>query len=148
MVVTFTDFLAIDPILGVVFGFVLFWAAWGITRDSIRVLMETVPTQVDLPKVVAELERIDGAEHAHHVHAWALTTGRNLFSAPLLIGEDAHPSATLAQAQSTVRDEFGFYFSTIQIETECEKNDRATVIDFANTNDPISTTHQNPNHVG
>ncbi len=132
LVVTFTDFVAIDPILGIVFGLVLLWAARGITRDSIRVLMETVPTDVDLPNVVAELVRIDGVEDAHHVHAWALTTGRNLFSAHLRVADDVDPLQTLAQAQSIVRDQFGFYFSTIQIETEWEEDDRAAAIDFAN----------------
>ncbi|MEA1903124.1 MAG: cation diffusion facilitator family transporter [Actinomycetota bacterium] len=133
IVVTLTDFVAIDPILGIAFGFVLFWAAWGITRDSLRVLMETVPTDVDLPPIIAELTSIDGVENAHHVHAWALTTGRNLFSAHLLITEDADCRLTLERAQSIVRNDFGFFFSTIQIETECEEYDAAAAIDFANT---------------
>ena len=138
LVVTFTDFEAIDPILGIAFGLVLLWAARGITQDAIRLLMETVPADVDLPNVVAELVRIDGVEDAHHVHAWALTTGRNLFSAHLRVTDDADPGHALAQAQSTVRDRFGFYFSTIQIETECEEDARAAAIDFANTH-PLSS---------
>ncbi len=136
VVVALTDFVAIDPILGIAFGFVLFWAAWGITRDSLRVLMETVPREVDLPGVIAALVRIDGVENAHHVHAWALTTGRNLFSGHLLITENADQRMTLERAQSIVRDEFGFFFSTIQIETECEEKDSAAAIDFANTAQP------------
>ena len=133
VVVALTDFVEIDSILGIAFGLVLLWAARGITRDSIRVLMETVPTDVDLPDVVAELRRIDGVEDAHHVHAWALTTGRNLFSAHLLVADDTDPRRALAAAQSIVRGEFGFYFSTIQIETECEEDHRAAAIDFADT---------------
>ena len=96
-------------------------------------LMETVPTDVDLPDVVAELRRIDGVEDAHHVHAWALTTGRNLFSAHLLVADDTDPRRALAAAQSLVRGEFDFYFSTIQIETECEEDHRAAAIDYADT---------------
>ena len=133
VVVALTDFVEIDSILGIAFGLVLLWAERGITRDSIRVLMETVPTDVDLPDVVAGLRRIDGVEDVHHVHAWALTTGRNLFSAHLLVADATDPRRALAAAQSIVRDEFGFYFSTIQIENECEEDHRATAIDFADT---------------
>lgn len=133
VVVALTDFLEIDPILGIAFGIVLLWAAWGITRDSIRVLMETVPAEVDLPEVVAALERIEGAVRAHHVHAWALTSGRNLFSAHLQIEEDADSGQVLDLAREMVRDRFGFYFSTIQIETRCEQDEHAAAIDFANT---------------
>ena len=81
VVVALSDFVEIDSIMGIAFGFVLLWVAWGITRDSIRVLMETVPSDVDLPDVVDALVRIHVVEDVHHVHAWALTTGRNLFSA-------------------------------------------------------------------
>lgn len=54
-------------------------------------------------------------------------------SAHLRVVDDAEPLDMLAQAQSIVRDDFGFYFSTIQIETECEEEDRAAAIDFADT---------------
>lgn len=140
IVVTFTDFLAIDPILGITFGVVLLWVAWGISRDSIRVLMETVPSEVDLPEVIASLTDIPEVENAHHVHAWALTTGRDLFSAHLLVADGADQQAVLAAAQETVRREYGFYFSTIQVETQCDEPDPAAAIDFANT-DPLEHEH-------
>jgi cobalt-zinc-cadmium efflux system protein len=145
VVVTLTDFVAIDPILGILFGLVLFWAAWGITRDSLRVLMETVPSDVDLPSVIEELVKVEGVEDAHHVHAWALTTGRNLFSAHLRVTEDANQPLVLEHAQSVVRDRFEFYFSTIQIETQCEEEDLASAIDFANADHPDSSTAMSHN---
>jgi cobalt-zinc-cadmium efflux system protein len=40
LVIKFTGFLLIDPILGMAFGFVLVWASWGILRDSMHLLME------------------------------------------------------------------------------------------------------------
>lgn len=109
--------------------------------------METVPTNVNLPPIIAELTSIDGVENAHHVHAWALTTGRNLFSAHLLITEDADCRLTLERAQSIVRNNFGFFFSTIQIETECEECDAAAAIDFANT-DQADNERTPAGHVG
>ena len=136
LVVALTDFVAIDPILGITFGVVLLWVAWGITRDSMRVLMETVPTDVNVPEVISSLIEIAGVRDAHHVHAWALTSGRNLFSAHLLVEPGVDQQATLAAAQSIVRDRHDFYFSTIQVETECDEHDSAAAIDFANT-DPV-----------
>ncbi|MDX1607291.1 MAG: cation diffusion facilitator family transporter, partial [Candidatus Competibacterales bacterium] len=37
LVIYFTGFLLIDPILGMGFGFVLLWASWGILRDAAHV---------------------------------------------------------------------------------------------------------------
>lgn len=47
--------------------------------------------------------------------------------------DHADQRLVLERAQSIVRDEFGFFFSTIQIETECEEEDLAAAIDLANT---------------
>ena len=133
VVVRLTDFDQIDPLLGIAFGLVLLWASRGITSDAIRILMEAVPTDVDVPEVIAALTALPGVKNAHHVHAWALTTGRNLFSAHLLVDENVDPQSALAAAQAIIRDRFRFYFSTIQVETSCEEDDEAAAIDFANT---------------
>ena len=136
LIVAITGFVEIDPILGIGFGVILVWAAWGITRDALRILMDTVPVEVDLPAVVDALEAIEGVDGVHHVHAWALTTGRNLFSAHLKMSDAADPMALLETARALIADEFGFYFSTIQVELECVQEDGAAAIDFANS-DPL-----------
>lgn len=48
LVIRFTGFLMIDPLLGMAFGFVLLWASWGILRDAARLLMEAAPSEIDL----------------------------------------------------------------------------------------------------
>ena len=58
VVIYFTGFFAIDPILGTAFGAVLVYASIGITRDSIKILSETVPKDVDLEKVKDSLQAI------------------------------------------------------------------------------------------
>ena len=130
-VIYFTGFVAIDPILGIAFGLVLVWASWGITRDALRVLMETVPKNVDLVEIRRALTAIDGVEGIHHVHAWALTSGKNLFSAHVRIAEDASHDDVLGAAHEMVRKRFGFYFATLQIERTCLDESGAEAIDFA-----------------
>jgi cobalt-zinc-cadmium efflux system protein len=120
LTIRYTGFLAIDPLLGIAFGFVLLWASWGILRDSVHLLMEGTPPGVDLAEVAAALGRLDGARDVHHVHAWALTSGRYVFSAHLRT--DATTAADddlLARAHDLLRDKFGFFFVTLQIETTC-----------------------------
>ena len=48
IVIKLTGFLAIDPILGMVFGVVLLAASWGIIRDALVILIESSPEGVDL----------------------------------------------------------------------------------------------------
>lgn len=128
-VIHFTGFLLIDPILGMAFGFVLLWASWGILRDAAHLLMEGTPPGVDLREVTRALEDLDGVANAHHVHAWALTSGRNVFSGHMRVESDSDPQAILAHAYRMLRERFGFYFVTLQVESECIDESGAEAID-------------------
>ena len=79
VVIEFTGFLAIDPILGMVFGVVLLLASWGIVRDALVVLLEATPPEIDLNEVGRSLLDIDDVSDVHHIHAWIITSGKNAF---------------------------------------------------------------------
>ena len=135
LVIKFTGFLLIDPILGMAFGFVLVWASWGILRDSMHLLMEGTPNDVSLGEVTRNLETVDGVADAHHVHAWALTSGKYVFSAHLRIRDGGHPREILKAAHQMLRERFGFFFVTLQVEDRCIDESGAEAIDItAGTN--------------
>lgn len=119
LVIKFTGFLLIDPILGISFGLVLLWASWGILKEAMHLLMEGTPSGVNLPDIVGALEGLDGVADVHHVHAWALTDGRHVFSAHLRVKSETDPQATLELAHDMLKDRYGFFFTTIQVEVRC-----------------------------
>jgi len=130
LVIKFTGFLLIDPILGMAFGFVLVWASWGILRDSMHLLMEGTPNDVSLRDVKQNLETVDGVADTHHVHAWALTSGKYVFSAHLRIRDGGHPQEILKAAHQMLRERFGFFFVTLQVEDRCIDESGAEAIDI------------------
>ncbi len=129
LVIRFTGFLLIDPLLGMAFGVVLLWASWGILRDAIHLLMEGTPADVSLSEVTQALEAVDGVANAHHVHAWALTSGRYVFSAHLRVATGADSQAVLRAAHDMLRERFGFFFVTLQVEEGCLDESGAEAID-------------------
>ncbi len=131
LVIRYTGFLLIDPLLGMGFGFVLIWASWGILKEAAHLLMEGTPPGVSLPEVSRALEALGGVEDVHHAHAWALTSGRHVFSAHLRIAEGAPQHEILGEALSQLRETFGFFFVTLQIETHCLDEHGAEVIDLS-----------------
>lgn len=133
LVIKFTGFLLIDPILGMAFGFVLLWASWGILRDSMHLLMEGTPADVSLPEVTQALEALDGVADAHHVHAWALTSGKHVFSGHLHVRESADAQQVLKAAHGMLRERFGFFFVTLQVEDHCLDESGAEMIDITRT---------------
>ena len=129
LVIRFTGFLAIDPILGMGFGLVLVWASWGIIRGSLRILLQAVPDDLDLGAVKEAVERLGGVTEAHHLHAWALTSGKNVVSLHVLVEEGADRQALQRRVFELLRDDFDVYFSTVQVETTCLERGAAREID-------------------
>lgn len=117
LVIHFTGFVLIDPILGMGFGVVLLWASWSILRDAAHLLMEGTPAGMELGEVVEALAALDGVADAHHVHAWALTSGRYVFSGHLRTVDGADPQTVLESGQKLLKEQFGFFFVTLQVET-------------------------------
>ncbi|RFF28026.1 MULTISPECIES: cation diffusion facilitator family transporter [unclassified Wenzhouxiangella] len=136
LVIHFTGFLLIDPILGMAFGFVLLWASWGVLRDSMHLLMEGTPADVDLADITRALEELQDVKDVHHVHAWALTSGRHVFSAHLRVRDDGDASAVLKTAYEMLKSNYGFFFATLQIEQECLDESGAEDIDITGNNNP------------
>jgi cobalt-zinc-cadmium efflux system protein len=130
-VIYFTGFLPIDPILGMAFGLVLLFASWGIIRDALNILMEGAPAGINLPAVAEGLRRLPGVKDVHHLHAWTLTSNKNVFSAHILIRDPARQAALLTEAHRLLREKFDFYFSTVQIEATCLDEDHAKPLDVS-----------------
>ena len=129
--IRFTEFLEIDPLLGMAFGLVLFWASWSIIRESLDILLDNVPRDLDLNAVRDSIEALPGVTNVHHLHAWSLTTGKNILSSHVLVTDYGAGQQTQQDIQTMLREQFPVYFSTIQIETEvCSAEEEAKAIDF------------------
>ena len=113
------------------FGVVLLVASWGIMRDSLFVLMEGAPEGIDLSAIARALDKLPHVKNVHHVHAWTLTSGKNVFTAHVRIDQVRNAAAVLRDAHDLLRERYGFYFSTIQVETKCLDEDHARDLDIS-----------------
>ena len=132
LVIRFTGFLPIDPLLGMAFGLVLFWASWKILRDSLHILLQGTPEDLDLEAAIRAVRETDGVTDVHHVHAWSLTSGRNVFSGHVCVRDfRADAARVLQEVHDLLKDRFKIYFSTIQVEERClEGEEGAEAIDI------------------
>ena len=141
LVIRFTGFLAIDPLLGMAFGLVLLWASWSIIRDALHILLERTPEDLDLNAINTDIKAIAGVKDVHHVHAWSLTSSKNIFSAHVCISDIRQSEKLLHEIHRLLKEKFGLYFSTIQIEVTCLDEVGAEAIDItkvAPSSKPVS----------
>ena len=129
--IRFTDFLEIDPLVGMAFGLLLLWASWTIIRAALYILLDNVPRDLDLNEVQSAIEATHGGDSVHHLHGWSITQGKNILSAHVLVSNFGEAEHTLQRIQAMLKSDFQMYFSTIQLETEvCPEIEEAEEIDF------------------
>ena len=131
LTIRFTDFLEIDPLLGMAFGLLLVWASWTIIRDSLHILLDNVPKDLDLNDIREAMEAVPGVKNVHHLHSWSLTSGKNIVSSHVLVADYSDGEPILRQIQAFLKQRFRIYFSTIQVESAvCPEIEDADDIDF------------------
>ncbi len=131
LVIEFTGFLAIDPILGMLFGLILLYVSWEIIKESLDVLLEGTPKGVNLKEIVKEIKSLEGVADVHHVHAWSLTSGKNLFTAHIKVEDNQNSEELIHRISHILKDKFKFYFSTLQIEKDCPDKGEAEQINLS-----------------
>ena len=130
VVIQSTDFLEIDPLLGMAFGLVLIFASFQIIREAVLVLLETTPPRVDLESIRSDFAGLEGVEDVHHTHAWMITSGTNVFSTHIKVTEHARDQEILRVRQDILDNTGQFHFATMQLETECTESSDADDIDI------------------
>lgn len=116
LVIMLTGWMPIDPILSVVISLLILISTLNLLRKSLHVLMEGVPSHIDLNIVGNRMARIINVARVHDLHIWTLASGQVALSAHLDVRELQHWPQVLADAQALLNDEFGIGHITLQPE--------------------------------
>lgn len=118
-----TGWTAIDPILSVLIGLVILFGAFRLLNEAVDVLMESVPSGVDITRIRDALLAIATVKDVHDLHVWSLTSGVHALSAHLVVVDQmtAQSDRVLSEAAELLCDRFGVAHTTLQIEAApCE----------------------------
>ena len=132
-----TGWTPIDPLLSLVIAALILVSALRLLRDVVHVLMEAVPTCIELPAVRERLLGVAGVTAVHDLHVWTLAGDRLLLSAHVGIARNEDWPVLLATLQRTLRDDFGIGHATLQAEPPeyhalaCESCDAQPLDDHA-----------------
>ncbi len=120
LVIKFTGWKIVDPILAVLIGLWVLPRTWTLLREAGNVLMMGVPKGLKMDEVRAALLAHPGVVGVHDLHVWALGSSQPALTAHIVVA-DATDAADLRQALNTLLDEkFEIEHTTLQVETgEC-----------------------------
>lgn len=142
VVIRFSGWLQIDPLLSILISLLIVWTAWDITRESLNILLEGLPKGLELRKVVEAVRAIEGVMDVHDLHIWSLGSNSHALSCHVLIA-DMPPSQSdriLHQVKHLLSDRFHVHHTTVQFEhMSCAISDTGCVI-------PVDHGHVHHHH--
>jgi cobalt-zinc-cadmium efflux system protein len=110
----------VDPILGVLIAGVVLLSAYRLLREATDVLLEAVPTGLDLEKVREDVRTVGGIEDVHDLHIWTITSGIHALSAHIVVSVDATVASNdelLTRIKQVLLHRHQIAHSTLQIES-------------------------------
>ena len=118
VVIYYTGWFVVDPMLSCGIGLVVLVGAVRVTREAVHILLEGSPKHADAEKVAACISTIDAVKDVHDMHIWSLCSNYLALSTHVSVAEDA--SETAHQLRREINDklqtQFGIFHTTIQIE--------------------------------
>ena len=121
VIIYFTNWYWVDTIIAIAIGFWVLPRTWILLKQSINILLEGVPEEVDIEKLRNDLLALDGVESIHQLKVWAITS-KNIHLTVHLFAPNADRKQLHYAAAEMLSHEHGIAEVTLQIEDDAEMN--------------------------
>ncbi len=114
----FFQWYSIDAIFSILIAVYLLYLSWDIFKNSLKILMQFTPPGIDIDKICDHMQKIEGIENMHHVHAWQLNERDIIFEAHIDLSKDVRISEfeNILKKIKTVLEKSGIRHCNIQPE--------------------------------
>ena len=113
----------LDPVASALMGVLILWNAWTILRETVTILLESTPEDIDMSRMVGDFLKVEGVLGVHDLHVWSISRRLRMLSAHVLIQDI--PISQTKQVQHRIRavmhEAYGISHCTLQM--ECEECD-------------------------
>lgn len=121
--ILFTGVMWIDPVLSLVIAAMILWSSVAIIRETLNILLEGTPQNVQLGAVREAMQGVAGVVNVHDLHVWSLGSHSHALASHVTIAE--RPMSECAEIlegiNTTLHNRFHITHTTIQFETTgCE----------------------------
>ncbi len=125
IIMHYTQWYILDPALSILICIVILVWSYQLITESVDILLEATPKDVDLENVVKSISELDEIEGVHDVHIWTITSGMYAMSAHIYI-KDIMVSETqqiMSNINTLVNEKFSIGHTVIQFESNvCSDN--------------------------
>lgn len=115
----FFNIIWVDALVTILIGIYLLIHTWKLLKESVTILMQMTPAEIDIAEIETRLIKIEGLKNIHHIHVWNLTDKLLHFECHLNLEKDLQISETSVicdYVHKILHDEFDIRHVTIQFE--------------------------------
>ena len=120
IIIYFTAWFWVDPIISIFIGLIIAVAAWRIIREGMDIFLEASPRHLNVEKLAAAMCRVAGVKGVHDVHLWTISPQMHAFSCHVVVDDVpvSESKEVLDRVNWLLAEKFDIEHSTIQVETE------------------------------
>ena len=123
ILIYFTRAEWLDALASVLIGVLILYNAWGIVRETVEILLEATPRDLDMESMVNEIKQVEGVLGVHDLHVWSLTQSLRTMSAHILTADVPISRGAIIQSRvnELVSNRYHIAHATLQLEcVDCE----------------------------
>ncbi len=120
LVILYTGWMPIDPILSIGVALLIFRSAWHLLKRSGHILLEGAPEWLDVIEMQSKIVAANPVvKEIHHVHVWGLTPQHPMLTMHVALRQlQSDTTATVRRIKELLRKEYGINHSTIEVECD------------------------------
>ena len=136
LVIYYTGWTPIDPLLSVAVSLLILRSAWKLLGRSLHILLEGAPDDAAPALIERHLRAaVPGLAAVSHVHVWSITSGRVLATMHVRPCADADARVVAQAVERELRSRFGIEHATVAIDW----NEQAVVCSLSEA--PVARLH-------
>lgn len=118
LIIIYTGWMPIDPILSVIVALLILRSALFVVRRSAHILLEGAPDWLDIDDMRSRLTAdVQGVCDVHHVHVWGLTQEHLILTMHVVLDEAVErQTETVRAIKHILAHDYGIAHSTIEVE--------------------------------
>ena len=116
IIMLLTDWYLADPLLSAGIGLLILWSSWKLLQESVGVLLEATPSNVDPMAVAQAMRTCPGVVGVHDLHIWTVTSGLVALSGHVEVDDLAEWPEILTALTETLRRDYDIAHVTLQPE--------------------------------
>ncbi len=120
VMIAFTNWNWLDPLVSILIGGFILYNAWSVLKQTIHILLESTPENIDMTGMIADLRNVNGVLDIHDLHVWSISENLRILSAHLVLGNISIGEGVTIQREinELLAHNYNIQHATLQMECE------------------------------